>query len=495
MKSEKNIYWGDLHSHCDISYGDGKLVNAISRASDQLDFCTVTGHAFWPDIKNISHLKKIKNYHLSGFKKLHSKWSKILIQLKKLEKSYNVKIFPSYEWHSLKYGDHNVISKNFNLKLISSNNITDLKKKISDNSFVIPHHIGYGKNKRGINWDHFNENLSPFVEIFSMHGLSLDETNSFKMLHDMGTIAGNGTAEYGWSKGFKFGVIGSTDHHAGYPGTYGSGLIAVIAKNKNKKNLWNAFKNRNVYAVSGDKIKLSFKINNQIMGSEIKQKKINKISIFAKSLNKISHGILFKDDLPYKHFLPKNQKINNIGSLNFEWGWGSKNKVSNWNIELKFVKTKILDYETCFRGIPKLSPSDLKLNKINNVKNPNKLIKKGNLIKIFSKTIGNQTLKDDNTQSFKVRLNFNKNSKLELIINKLKFKCNINEIVMDGSKTIFINKWLSQLFKIGPFSHDHYNYIEYNNKFKYTKKNKRFRVEIVQKNNHRAWSSPIWIKK
>ena len=55
MKSEKNIYWGDLHSHCDISYGDGKLVNAISRASDQLDFCTVTGHAFWPDIKNISH--------------------------------------------------------------------------------------------------------------------------------------------------------------------------------------------------------------------------------------------------------------------------------------------------------------------------------------------------------------------------------------------------------------------------------------------------------
>ena len=65
---------------------------------------------------------------------------------------------------------------------------------------------------------------------------------------------------------------------------------------------------------------------------------------------------------------------------------------------------------------------------------------------------------------------------------------------MDGSKTIFINKWLSQLFKIGPFSYDHHNYIEYNNEFKYTKKNKRFRVEIVQKNNHRAWSSPIWIK-
>ena len=104
---------------------------------------------------------------------------------------------------------------------------------VSKDSFIIPHHIGYGKNKRGINWEYFNEIKSPFVEIFSMHGLSLEEVNSFKMLHDMGTLSGDGTATYGWSKGYKFGIIGSTDHHAGYPGSYGSGLLGVIAKNKN----------------------------------------------------------------------------------------------------------------------------------------------------------------------------------------------------------------------------------------------------------------------
>ena len=48
--SENKIYWGDLHSHCAISYGEGDLENAIKRASQQLDFCSVTGHAFWPDI-------------------------------------------------------------------------------------------------------------------------------------------------------------------------------------------------------------------------------------------------------------------------------------------------------------------------------------------------------------------------------------------------------------------------------------------------------------
>ena len=74
------------------------------------------------------------------------------------------------------------------------------------------------------------------------------------MLHDMGTLSGDGTATYGWSKGYKFGIIGSTDHHAGYPGSYGSGLIGVIAKNKNKSTLWSSLKNKNVYAVSEDNI-------------------------------------------------------------------------------------------------------------------------------------------------------------------------------------------------------------------------------------------------
>ena len=42
--SDHKIYWGDLHSHCAISYGEGNLENAIKRASQQLDFCSVTGH-------------------------------------------------------------------------------------------------------------------------------------------------------------------------------------------------------------------------------------------------------------------------------------------------------------------------------------------------------------------------------------------------------------------------------------------------------------------
>ena len=74
----KKIYWGDLHSHCSISYGEGKLESAIQRAAQQLDFCSITGHAFWHDINQLSNkYVDIKKYHRKGFLKLKKKVKKI----------------------------------------------------------------------------------------------------------------------------------------------------------------------------------------------------------------------------------------------------------------------------------------------------------------------------------------------------------------------------------------------------------------------------------
>ena len=44
------LFWGDLHNHCGISYGFGSLENALEDARTHLDFCCVTGHAMWPDM-------------------------------------------------------------------------------------------------------------------------------------------------------------------------------------------------------------------------------------------------------------------------------------------------------------------------------------------------------------------------------------------------------------------------------------------------------------
>ena len=50
-----NVYYGDIHNHCGISYGHRNLETALENARLQLDFVSITGHALWPDM----HPKKL----------------------------------------------------------------------------------------------------------------------------------------------------------------------------------------------------------------------------------------------------------------------------------------------------------------------------------------------------------------------------------------------------------------------------------------------------
>lgn len=72
------IYWGDLHNHCGITYGYGSQANALARASDHLDFCAITGHAMWPDIvERNEETSFIVDFHQAGFKKLRDHWDEV----------------------------------------------------------------------------------------------------------------------------------------------------------------------------------------------------------------------------------------------------------------------------------------------------------------------------------------------------------------------------------------------------------------------------------
>ena len=495
----KKIYWGDLHSHCSISYGEGKLESAIQRAAQQLDFCSITGHAFWHDMNQLSNkYVDIKKYHKKGFLKLKKNWPKIIDNLKKFEKKYTINIFPSYEWHSLKFGDHNIYSKDFNLKLKNASNLQKLKKKLTKNHLIIPHHIGYGKNFRGINWNYFSKSLSPFVEIFSMHGCSIDEKNSSPMLHEMGTLSGIGTAEYGWKKNFKFGVIGSTDHHGGYPGSYGDGMVAAIAEKNTKEEIWKAFKKRNVYALTGDKINLRFTINDQEMGSEIKNCKKRIIKIKVNSMSSISHVILFKNDMIFKLLYSNSQNTDNgliQGSIRLSWGWGRKNKIIKWNGKVILLNGTITRLDSCFRGIPKLDPDQKKQNYLNVIDLPHKCeIIDNHSFKFTSITSVNYSLKDPGYQSINFKIKGDVMSKINLSINDRNYQIKIREIIKSGSKVIYPNKWLNELIKIGPFNNINELFLNKkiidNNPLYETD---RYRVEEVQHNGHRARSSPIWV--
>jgi len=240
------VYYGDLHNHCGLSYGNGSFEDAIINARLQLDFVSVTLHAFWPDMpvadKKLDYLVE---YHREGFAKAVHNWKKYLQKVDKENQSGKFLVFPSYEWHSNYYGDHCVYYKSgVDQPMLDSPDLTSLHAQLDhwfDN-----------------NWAEFTENRSPVVESFSFHGSSESSESAYPYLHTMGPRHEQSCIQYGWSQGNIFGVIGSTDHHNAFPGSYGFGRLGVWSKSLTREAVWESIKKRRTYALTGDKIEFTF---------------------------------------------------------------------------------------------------------------------------------------------------------------------------------------------------------------------------------------------
>ena len=104
-----NLYWGDLHNHCAVGYGHGSLDDSFQNAQLQLDFAAVTVHAHWPDIPvEEERLADLVAYHQTGFKKARDAWSMVQDTVAANHDPGRFVTFLGFEWHSRKYGDHNI---------------------------------------------------------------------------------------------------------------------------------------------------------------------------------------------------------------------------------------------------------------------------------------------------------------------------------------------------------------------------------------------------
>ena len=114
------------------------------------------------------------------------------------------------------------------------------------------------------------------VEIYSKHGNSENNgceepVNLFKPAGAVNSALDRWLLP-GHKPEYKLGIIGSTDTHNGHPGDvaeitnnvqerlgpYTGGLAAVLVTNKNRENIWAAFKNKSCYGSSGARISLEF---------------------------------------------------------------------------------------------------------------------------------------------------------------------------------------------------------------------------------------------
>jgi len=496
------LYWGDLHSHCSVSYGHGSTEQALMRARAQLDFCSVTGHAFWPDMPtDRDRYGDIIDYHNLGFGRLAANWEELLRIQKGASQPGEFLAIPSYEWHSLEYGDHNVYTASPHLPLTDAATVADLRQvAVAHQAIAIPHHIGYAAGFRGINWDRFDETASPFVEMFSLHGCSLNDKSPYPMLHDMGPRDHGSTAVAGWDRGFKFGIVGGTDHHGAYPGSWGDGRMGVFAKELTRDALWEAFMARRVYAATGDRIDARLFVDDSWIGSTIESNRARNVSLIVKAADAISHIDLYKNDRILDRYRPHTEPPTEKARrwmLRVTWGWGRREKLVNWTGQLTLAGGDIVKVTPCFRGEAIVAPKETSSTREvpDDQDLPHEILETNETLCSWrSTTQGNLSMRHATTQSILLELDGGLDAELTLETNGCRFKHTLREL-LEGARSHYLEGWLSEAIQIGPLVAEQECFFEAALQDEPEEAIDRYRLEVHQQNGQCAWLTPIWAER
>ena len=494
-----HLYWGDLHSHSSASYGHGTPEQALARARQQLDFCSVTGHAFWPDMPSQrSVYADIIDYHNEGFARLADNWERLLALESAASEPGQFVAFPSYEWHSRKYGDHNVYSAGPDLPLANAPDLPALREVARQvGGLVIPHHIGYAAGYRGIDWQHFSEDVSPFVEIYSLHGCSLGEYAAYPMLHDMGPRDAGSTAEAGWALGHRFGIVGGTDHHSAYPGSHGDGRMGVFATGLSREALWEAFAARRVCAATGDRIDARLFVDDAWIGSTVNAPGGRLLKLSVRGSDALDKVEVLKNGRVIRRLAPRPaETAGNSFRLRVTWGWGRKRDTVPWQARLTLSDGEINDIETCFAGPAVVAP---KLDEESRSPHEEDL---PHAVSEFdsrscswrSVTTGNLSTRHATTQAVSLGIDAPLDAVLTVEANGQRYVHPMRELLHAG-RSHYLRGWLSEAIRIGPLVPVADCTVE----DEFTDPPEQdvdvYRLQAAQHNGQWAWLTPVWAER
>jgi hypothetical protein len=138
-------------------------------------------------------------------------------------------------------------------------------------AILIPHHV-----KTWTDWTHHDPELEPIMEIYSCWGQS--ESPGLD-LWNKGMTGGAG-AWAAFARGYRMGLMASSDNHVGMPGRsypgdrqahtpFKGGLCAIWAPELEREALFAALKQKRCYGTTGARIVVRFSVEGRPMGSTV----------------------------------------------------------------------------------------------------------------------------------------------------------------------------------------------------------------------------------
>ena len=240
---ERRILWGETHGHTGFAEGQGSPAGYFRYGVEdaRLDFLTLSEHDFWLD-----------DYE----------WQQLQEFSRRTTEAGRAIAFLGYEWTPTRKrgGHHNVLFRSPDRERVPVQEAHRLPllweglRAANDPAdvLVIPHAHSAG------DWTQSDGELERVVEIYSEHG-------TFEWFGNMFL-----------KNGFEVGFLAASDDHRAKPGAPQGhfqasligvpGLAAVRAGEKTADAIFDALRERSVYAVSGQRILLDAELNGYPMG-------------------------------------------------------------------------------------------------------------------------------------------------------------------------------------------------------------------------------------
>jgi hypothetical protein len=239
------LVFGDLHGHTendaigtvDMYYTHGLLVTGM-------DFIASTNHDFTPDFLT------------------QSEWAMTQALSSVYNRIPHHVAFSGWEWTTApadKNGGHRAMyflrdnGPLYRSTTIDSDTVPKLYRLLRGTDVILqPHHRG---------WEGYDPDLQPIVEITSAWREPREESSQLKP---------SGKVRSVWEaleRGYRIGFVGSGDTHWLGPGE-DYGITGAYVRNLTREDVFDAIRKRRVFASTGARMLLDFRVNGTFMGGE-----------------------------------------------------------------------------------------------------------------------------------------------------------------------------------------------------------------------------------
>ncbi|HEX7052308.1 MAG TPA: hypothetical protein VF211_00060 [Burkholderiales bacterium] len=356
------ILYGDIHNHNAHGYGVGSIERSLEVARTHLDFFAFTGHSSWHDMPAMEGGRE--RHWIDGFKRLKDTWPRVQQVIAEGNRAGEFCAFLGFEWHSSAWGDQCVVFPRDHRPLFYGDEPEKLRAFCkAEGALMIPHHLAYPQGRRGVNWRVFREDCTPVVEIYSEHGNSEDDRGPYPFFaHSMGGRDTANTARAALAAGLRFGFVGSSDDHAGFPGAYGEGLMAALVTDFTREGIFDAIRARRTYALTGDRIELELSVEGAPMGASIDAGRQVAVALAVRGRDELDVVEVIQDGRVVQRFFPEESFPGKDAhgkpvQVRLEWGWGpwgalALERICDWRMEVSVEGGRIARFFPCLQSMP-----------------------------------------------------------------------------------------------------------------------------------------------